>query len=56
MASLSATSFNTYLMPVVCACADARTLSAAAYAPYNAKQEAAETPAYKAEAGSLYLL
>ena len=29
--------------------ADARALSAAAYAPYNAKAEASETPAYKAE-------
>ena len=33
--------------------ADARTLMAAAYAPYNAKAEHSETPAYKAEVSKM---
>ncbi len=35
--------------------ADARTLKAAAYAPYNAEQEATETPTYKAEVSRMLL-
>lgn len=48
MCPCSAHSANAHLRSIL-VFADARALSAAEYSPYNAKEEANETPAYKAE-------
>lgn len=41
-------------MSRISVCADARTLTAAAYAPYSKENEASETPAYKAEVSGMF--